>query len=188
MTEKHDLLEQIVLGEIEGKNRAIHAYDGIVWKIRSGFLTLLFGGWSILLTGIVDSKDRSPADYRPLAWGLSLFSVGFAFGARYVDRSYIRRKFRVIPALNRLIDEIASCAGDYRRLSPELLKVVGDNTAMPYDGDGYREATRAELSVYLAPLVILVVVIVLVVRRGHVHCNTSRGADPWAGEAHCGCP
>jgi hypothetical protein len=62
--------------------------------------------------------------------GLFLFSVGFAFGARNVDRSYIRRKFRVVHALNRLIDEIASCAGDYRRLSPELLRVAGDNPAM----------------------------------------------------------
>ena len=164
MTEKHDLLEQIVLGEIEGKNRAIHAYDGIVWKIRSGFLTLLFGGWSILLTGIVEAKDRSPSDYQALAWGLFLFSLGFAFGARYVDRSYIRRKFRVIHPLDRLIGAIALCAGDYRKLPPELLRVAGDNPAMPYDGDGYREASRAELSVYLVPLVILVVVIPLVVR------------------------
>ena len=164
MPEMQNLLEQIVLGEIEGKNRAIHAYDGIVWKIRSGFLTLLFGGWSTLLTGIVQTKDRSPAEYQHLAWGLFLFSVGFAFGARYVDRSYIRRKFRVIHMLDRLTDEIASCGGDYRRLSPELLKVAGDNPAVPYDGAGYREASRAELSVYLVPLVILVVVIALVVR------------------------
>ena len=131
MTEKEDVFEKIVLGEIEGKNRAIHAYDGIVWKIRSGFLTLLFGGWSILLTGIVQTKDKSPVDYQPLAWGLFLFSLGFAFGARYVDRSYIRRKFRVILALDRLMDEIGSCAGDYRKLPIELLRVAGDNPAMP---------------------------------------------------------
>jgi hypothetical protein len=65
MTDRQDLLKQIVLGEIEGKNRAIHAYDGIVWKIRSGFLTLLFGGWSILLTGIVKTKDKAIGDYQP---------------------------------------------------------------------------------------------------------------------------
>jgi hypothetical protein len=65
MTDKQDLLEQIVLGEIAGKNRAIHAYDGIVWKLRSGFLTLLFGGWSILLTGIVQTKDRQVVTTSP---------------------------------------------------------------------------------------------------------------------------
>ena len=135
MTDKQDLLEQIVLGEIEGKNRAIHAYDGIVWKIRSGFLTLLFGGRSILLAGIVQTKDCSTADYQRLAWELFLFSVGFAFGARFVDRSYIRRKFRVVHALNRLIDEIASCAGDYRKLPSELFRVAGHNPAMAYECD-----------------------------------------------------
>jgi len=38
-----------------------------VWKIRSGVRTLLFGGWSILLTSIVEPKDRSPADHQTLA-------------------------------------------------------------------------------------------------------------------------
>jgi hypothetical protein len=79
LDQKYQLLENIntavaaiLAGEKkgdEGKNRAIHAYDGIVWNIRSGFLTLLFGGWSILLTGIVQTKDKSPADYQALAWG-----------------------------------------------------------------------------------------------------------------------
>jgi len=83
------------------------------------------------------------------------FSVEFAFGARHVDRSYIRRTFRVIHALDRLIDEIALCAGEYRRLPPELLRVAGDNPATPYDGAGYREASLAALIVYLVLLVIL---------------------------------
>lgn len=65
MTEKDDLIEKIVLGEIEGKNRAIHAYDGIVWKIHSGFLILLFGGWSILLTGIVQITTARPPTTNP---------------------------------------------------------------------------------------------------------------------------
>jgi hypothetical protein len=33
-------------------------------------------------------------------------------------------------ALDRLIGEIGSCAGDYRKLSPELLRVAGDNAAI----------------------------------------------------------
>jgi hypothetical protein len=55
MTDNQDLIAKIVLGEIEGKNRATHTYDGILWKIRSGFLILLFGGGAILLTGIASS-------------------------------------------------------------------------------------------------------------------------------------
>lgn len=52
-----------------------------VWKIRSGFFTLLFGGLSILLVGIMQTKGPSPAECQCLAWGLFLFSVRFAFGA-----------------------------------------------------------------------------------------------------------
>lgn len=158
-----EFVEKIVLGEIEGKNRAIHAYDGMVWKIRTGFLTLLFGGWAILLKGIVDSKDASPATYGTLIGGLFLFSLGFAFGAWYIDRSYVRRKFRVILALDRLMDEARDCAGDYHKISPELLKVVGDSGEMPYDSTGYREAASAERIVYLVPLTILAGALILVV-------------------------
>lgn len=160
---ENGLLAKLILGEIEGKNRAIHAYDGMVWKIRSGFLTLLFGGWAIVLKGIVESTDKTPGDYKPLAWGLFLFSVGFALGAWYVDRNYVRRKFRVILALDGLTDAIRDCGGDYLEIPPELLKVAGDNAGMPFDSAGYREASKAELSVYLVPLLILVAVIYLVV-------------------------
>lgn len=163
VTVENGVLEKLILGEIEGKNRAIHAYDGMVWKIRSGFLTLLFGGWAIVLKGIVESADKKPSDYQPLAWGLFLFSLGFALGARYVDRNYVRRKFRVIAALDRLTDAIRDCGGNYLKIPPELLKIAGDNAEMPFDSAGYREAAKAELSVYLVPLLILVAVIYLVV-------------------------
>lgn len=155
------LMEKLVLGEIEGKNRAIHAHDSIVWKIRSGFLTLVFGGWAILLQGIAQDLQRSPETYRPFAWGLYLFTLGFALGAWYVDRSYVRRKFRVIVALDRLTDEIRACNGDFIRIPPELLKVAGDSGEMPYKSTGYREASRAELSVYLAPVAIVLGVVVV---------------------------
>lgn len=164
MKPANELLEKIVLGEIEGKNRAIHAYDGMAWKIRTGFLTLLFGGWAILLKGIVDATKTSPGAYATLVWGLLLFSVGFAFGAWVIDRSYVRRKFRVILALDRLMDEIRGCSGDYLKIPPELLKVAGDSADMPYDSKGYRQAAMAELVVYLVPLAILLAAVVLVVR------------------------
>jgi hypothetical protein len=163
MNEISNLLEKLILGEVEGKNRAIHAYDGMIWKIRTGFLTLLFGGWAILLKGIVESTAKEPSDYQPLAWGLFLFSLGFALGAWYVDRNYVRRKFRVIGALGSLMDAIRACGGDYLKIPPELLKVAGDNAEMPFDNTGYREATKAGLSVYLVPLLILVAVIYLLV-------------------------
>jgi hypothetical protein len=147
---------------MEGKNRAIHAYDDIVWKIRSGFLTLLMGGWAITLKGITESNVVTTANHAPLVFALLLFSFGFAFGAWFIDRNYIRRKFRVILALDAIIDELADNGGEVATLSPQLLKVSGDDALMPFDCPGYRQARRAELAVYLAPLVFLVAGVVLV--------------------------
>jgi len=35
------IFEDVIMQEIAGKNAAIHAYDGIIWKIRSGYLALV---------------------------------------------------------------------------------------------------------------------------------------------------
>ena len=57
---KPDFMEKFVLSEIAGKKAAIHAYDGIVWKIRSGFLTLTFGGWAIMLQSLAGRFPSTP--------------------------------------------------------------------------------------------------------------------------------
>ena len=92
----------------------------------------------------------------PLSAGLLLFSCGFAFGAWYMDRHYIRRKFRVIIALDSLVAELTAGGGDAAKVSPELLMVSGDNGTRNYDCEGYRQARWAELAVYLTPLLVLI--------------------------------
>jgi hypothetical protein len=164
MEQSRQMLETIILGEIEGKNRAIHAYDGIIWKIRAGFLALLFGGWATLLKGIVEASQAEPSQYRLLAIGLMVFSIGFALGAWIVDRNYVQRKFRVILALDALTDEIRNHADDCTKIPINLLKVAGDNGAMPFASEGYRQAMIVSTVVYLAPLLTVVVGVFLVLR------------------------
>jgi hypothetical protein len=155
------LMEKLALNEIEGKNKAIHTYDDVVWKIRTGFLTLLFGGWSVLLKAVIDSA--SIQKYVPLIHGLLAFSFGFAFGAAFIDRSYIRRKFRVIFALNRLMAEVQACGGDWNKMPSGLLAVAGDNTSAPYSCKDYRQAMIGELMVYWVPLLTLILGTTLVI-------------------------
>lgn len=157
----NDVLQKLVLSEIEGKNKAIHTYDDVVWKIRTGFLTLLFGGWSVLLKAVIDSA--SIQKYVPLIHGLLAFSFGFAFGAAFIDRSYIRRKFRVIFALNRLMAEVQAIGGDWNKMPSGLLAVAGDNTSAPYNCKDYRQAMIGELMVYWVPLLTLILGTTLVV-------------------------
>jgi hypothetical protein len=149
-------LEKIVLAEVQGKNMAIHAYDGMVWKVRSGFLTLFFGGWSILLKAIVDAPAPDWGTDGALAVALLLFSFGFALVAWVLDRNYIRRKFRVILALDELTAALINSGGDVRQIPAGLIAVAGDNSDMLFDCGGYRQARRAELAVYLVPLLALI--------------------------------
>lgn len=153
-----DFMEKLVLGEIAGKNAAIHAYDGMVWKIRTGFLTLTFGGWAILLKDLA-GMGHPLQNYKALAWGLFLFSLGFALGAWYVDRLYVQRKFRVIHALDSLTEELAARNGKCTGIPADLLKVAGDKADESYRCDGYRNALKGEYAVYLAPIAVIFAVV-----------------------------
>lgn len=98
--------EQIILNEIKGKNEAIQSYDQILWKIRPGYLTLIFAGWGFLLKGILDKIDTIDAWLRHLDKVLIptlLVSIGLCVGAMIIDLGFVRRKFRVIAALNRML-------------------------------------------------------------------------------------
>ena len=44
-----DFLIKLVNSEIAGKNNAIHAYDKMIWTVRTGFLTLVFVAWSFVI-------------------------------------------------------------------------------------------------------------------------------------------
>jgi hypothetical protein len=151
--------EQLVLSEVSGKNQAIHAYDGIIWKIRSGYLALLFAGWSILLKSIADSQQHSVRGFGAVVVAMFFFSVGLGLGGWFIDRSYVRRKHRVILALDRLTEAIKGCAGDIRNIPAEMLKVAGDAAEMPYDSKGYREAYRDSNCVFFVPLATLALAI-----------------------------
>lgn len=42
-----DETTKLINNELTGKNAAIHAYDKMIWKVRAGFLTLVFGAWRL---------------------------------------------------------------------------------------------------------------------------------------------
>ena len=55
-----DAVTGLIVGEMTGKNAAIHAYDRMIWTVRTGFLTLLFGAWGLLISSI--SNDLADAE------------------------------------------------------------------------------------------------------------------------------
>ena len=149
--EESTLLEKVILGEVSGKNAAINAYDKIIWTIRSGFLTLVFVGWSVLLKSIAENNIDLGKVF-VLSAGMLCVSLGLAIGGWFVDLNYLRRKFRVIVALNELMDAVKTSDGNASAIPSDLLKVAGDDANRSYDTSGYKEALMTSVVVYFAPL------------------------------------
>ena len=160
MTDR-SLLEQIILDEIAGKNKAIHSYDRILWTVRSGFLTLFFAGWGLMLNAILRGGLAQPSK---LIVPMLFVSLGLSCGGFIIDLNYVRRKFRVIAALNQLLSlvlhqpnaepNLASADG-LRKSLPEVMKVSGDTGDTSYRTGGYSNALRVTIVLYFLPLLLL---------------------------------
>jgi hypothetical protein len=168
-TETSKLIQRLVHDEIAGKKNAVHAYDRMIWVVRTGFLTLLFAGWGLLLSSLGKSiENRTVADVLEQAWPfvIAMFAVSMALAIAgfVVDQNYVRRKFRVIAALNDLMEiltsheekEVFAAQFVKEKLQP-LLKVSGDSGSRDYEKEnvrkGYSRAMQVTLTIYVVPLV-----------------------------------
>lgn len=161
-TESRDVLSQLVLGEIAGKNAANHAYDKILWQIRSGYLTLVFVGWSVLLKAIAEANLDNARGLR-LTLGLVLVTIGLAIGGWFIDRGYLRRKFRVILAQNDLVNAIKESPESLANVPVQLLTVSGDNGEARFASVGYAENLRAATAVYFVPLFAIIAAVIVLI-------------------------
>lgn len=159
--------KEIILGEISGKNAAIHAYDKIIWMIRSGYLTLLYGGWAIILTGITE-KCNDILQHKSMMLIMFAITVSLAIGAYIVDKNYLQRKFRVIFSLNKLL-ELTFGLNNVETIDTVVLtelhkyiKVSGDADNLTYNADGYKQARIAENAIYLFSVLPLILALLYV--------------------------
>ena len=161
-------IDKIIHGEIEGKNRAIHAYDKIIWMIRSGYLTVFFIAWSILLKTLLEHGGNPPAGLNGILLAMLLITLILSMGAFVIDINYIRRKFRVIHALDALLACLLREDFQIRRNVGEIsqhLQVAGDKDNDNYRKvSGYRPAFHAGLYLYFSPPLMAVVLITVLWR------------------------
>jgi hypothetical protein len=146
--------EKVIMGEIDGKNAAIHAYDKIIWQVRTGFLTLVFGGWAFILQGAIQA-GMTPEQNRPYLFMMIFLTLILAIGAFFVDRNYIRRKFRVIFSLNKLQSILAGLDVGVEELPKsektrilEYMEVAGDSGLKTYEGKGYNQELTVSYIIY----------------------------------------
>ena len=152
-------INQILLEEIAGKNKAIHAYDKILWTVRSGFLTIFFAGWGFFLESVVDISNR---EVLANITSLMLFvSAGISICGFIIDLNYVQRKFRVISALNQLyliiVDnpDISQMMNDktYEGAIAKVVRVSGDSGDKSYHIPGYEKEREVSFAIFFLPLI-----------------------------------
>lgn len=135
---------ELVQEALKSKLAAISGYDEILWKIRTGYLVVLYGASAVIVgkEGVVGQSTL------PFGTGLSLWLLvfGLSFAAFFVDFGYSRKKFKVIVARDALM-RIA--LDDLSKPQPRLAKLlqiagesdVKDKEIFTKNGD-YKHYTR----------------------------------------------
>lgn len=158
--------KDIVTGAITGKYSALHAYDRMIWTIRSGYLTLLFGGWALVLKSTFDAaaplyelRTRFAVFYSAMI----VVSLGLMSGAFIVDHSYLRAKFLVIASLNKLLPRAVNLK-NIENLAPdelsgilEEMRVAGHSSDLSYRIKGYNQAAFDEYALYSISLLAVLI-------------------------------
>jgi len=105
MPELNEILtEKIIMKEIDGKIQAIHEYDKMLWALRTGFLTLFFAGWGLMLKSLLGVTPVEKMNLILLM--MTLLSMIICIGGISIDLNYVKRKYRVIYALDLLYGHI----------------------------------------------------------------------------------
>jgi hypothetical protein len=95
--------EKLVTAELDGKLKAIAGYDEIIWKIRAGYLGILYGSLALILgtEGVDDLGATISEPTRMLT--LVLLVAGFSLSAYIVDSTYLAKKLKVIAIRDLLV-------------------------------------------------------------------------------------
>jgi len=131
-------LEELVRSELQGKDMAIERYDSILWKIRSGYVTILYGAIS-LLGGAISQFGR---EIQSLPWLALALIWGFSICAFIIDRGFLRSKIQVVIAKDKLVDisqQLAAGANNtqFNELSV-LLHNSGEDPTFPFKSDVHK--------------------------------------------------
>jgi hypothetical protein len=101
--QEHLSVDFLVIFELRGKSLAIHRYDEILWRIRTGYALLLYGA-----TGIIAGLVNQGATSLKPSIGLAAIAiiVGFSIFGGLMDHYFMTAKMRVVKYRD-LLTEIA---------------------------------------------------------------------------------
>ena len=166
-----EFVKDLIKSEIGGKFAAIHAYDKMIWTVRTGFLTLVFAAWALLIKTGLENK-LSIAEMDSYIYLLSGFSLVLAIGGFKIDLNYARRKFRVIKAVNQLMKFICSTGEDNlntddRSRLTGLLQISGDAANKEYRQPSFDNELNVSRIIYTVPALLItgILIYALIITR-----------------------
>jgi hypothetical protein len=155
-----DATYQLIKDEIAGKDSAIGSYDEMLWKVRTGFIAILYGAFTLVLglTGLEAYEDVT---------GIIaiLLISGFTISAGVLDIHLLRSKFRVVQAKEELVDLALSLSegGTLEDWTGTELKKLLHNSGEGVDPVDWtmRPAVYPFLLIYIGTWTTLVAAVVL---------------------------
>jgi hypothetical protein len=154
--------DELIRLESRGKFLAIERYDSMLWKIRTGYIAILYGTLTIIggARGLIASPD--PVNNRMLI-AVVLLIWGFSLCGVVVDLFFLRAKARVVNATNKLEDLALKFAtgkttveAEYHKLR-DLLHISGEATKK-VSWSQFRQVAEFVVLIYLITPVLSVAV------------------------------
>lgn len=128
-------LDELIRRQLAGKLVALARYNEIAWKIRAGYVAVLYG----MLTFFIgkESKLAEVVSSSDVLQSLLPISISLSLCALLIDAAFVLSKLRVVVAHNRLSDlAVKRSAGHKLHESEqdeltELLHLSGDALTLP---------------------------------------------------------
>ena len=111
--------EELIWEALGDKLSAISGYDAIIWKIRAGYVAVLYGGLTVL------TSQRFLMDGESLSALVVVLICGLSFAAFWIDIAYVGKKLRVVVARDELVTLALTRPRDRARLTI-LLHIAGE--------------------------------------------------------------
>lgn len=161
------LVGELITAELDGKLRAIAGYDEILWKIRAGYVGILYGSLAIILgTGGIQDLETIISEPTRIVMLLLLIS-GFSLSTYFVDRAYFAKKLKVIAIRDLLTKLTINNAIETTSELSKLLSISGelqvdelpDQARVHFDKIFYRGLFRELFPIYsTAPIIMDLIV------------------------------
>ena len=146
---------ELIRLELDGKNVALGRYDSILWKIRSGYVVVLYGSLSLLFGKVAEKGIEIAAlDIKTL-----LLMSGFSLLAYSMDLTFRIRQLRVVDAKNLLSDQavkLVSGESIDATVLRELLHIAGESRGRLTIGAAMRAALLILLFYAATPTMIAI--------------------------------